>query len=201
MLCSLKGGKEINAVLTHKDSADIDEGWMVPGRKEDVMKLIEDWNPLFRRVWEKVDYCLDWKLVFRPCLDKFVADSGLLAVMGDAAHPFLPTSTQGASQAMEDGITIAKCLSLAGEGNVPLALHSYFEIRHEYVKKAQATGITTRTTWHNAHDHNTGKLREDFDADSLKLASEYLWENDAERTAEEQWPKVSALVQERLSKI
>jgi 2-polyprenyl-6-methoxyphenol hydroxylase-like FAD-dependent oxidoreductase len=50
--------------------------------------------------------------------------------MGDSAHPFLPTSVQGASQAIEDGVTIATVLKLAGSTTqVPTALLAYENIR------------------------------------------------------------------------
>ena len=51
--------------------------------------------------------------------------------MGDSAHPFLPTSVQGASQAIEDGVTIATVLKLAGSSaEVPTALLAYENIRY-----------------------------------------------------------------------
>jgi len=51
--------------------------------------------------------------------------------MGDSAHPFLPTSVQGASQAIEDGVTIATVLKLAGSSSeVPTALLAYENIRY-----------------------------------------------------------------------
>jgi 2-polyprenyl-6-methoxyphenol hydroxylase-like FAD-dependent oxidoreductase len=36
---------------------------------------------------------------------------------------------QGASQAMEDGVTIALCLRKAGKDNIPLALRTYERLR------------------------------------------------------------------------
>ncbi|KAH6995426.1 hypothetical protein EDB80DRAFT_755467 [Ilyonectria destructans] len=142
-ISTLRQAKELNAVLTHKDVGDVEEGWTKPGRREDVLALLEGWDPAVRRVWEKMSTIVDWKLVYRPYLDKQVSDSGLVALMGHAAHPFLPTSVQGASQAIEDGATIAKCLEKCN-GDIPLALHTYFEIRHDYVAEAQATGIKQR---------------------------------------------------------
>ncbi|EXJ54836.1 uncharacterized protein A1O5_12902 [Cladophialophora psammophila CBS 110553] len=193
----LRGGDEVNLMITHKDVADIDEGWMQPGNPEDVLKLIEGWNESYRAAWKKAPMCLDWKLVFRPCLEKWVTDSGLIAIMGDAAHPFLPTSTQGASQAIEDGITIAYCLKQAGKGNVPLALRTYAGIRRDYAAKAQATGIETRDRYHNVHDRSTGKVRQDFQVSSVSISSEYLWENDAEETARREWPIVSEQIKSK----
>lgn len=194
----LRDGEEVNMMLTHKDTGDVEEGWMQPGNIDDVLKLTEGWNEAYRAAWKKATDCLDWKLVFRPCLEKWVTDSGLIAIMGDAAHPFLPTSTQGASQAIEDGVTIAHCLKQAGKGNVPLALHSYTAIRRDYAAKAQATGIETRDRYHNIHDH-TGKVKEDFQISNVSISSEYLWENDAEETASREYPIVSEQIKLQLN--
>jgi salicylate hydroxylase len=150
------------------------------------------------RVWEKIDNIIDWKLVYRPCLDKWVTDSGLVAIMGDAAHPFLPTSTQGGSQAVEDGATIALCLAKAGKGNVPLALHTYFALRYEHVRAAQMVGITQRDKWHNLHDKETKNMTKELDTSKGVLDSYHLWLNDAEQVVHDQWDEVSAKVREKL---
>lgn len=197
-IATLRNGKEINAVLTHKDSTDVDESWTQPGSKEDVLALLNGWDPAFKRVWEKMTTIIDWKLVYRPCLEKWVSDSGLIALMGDAAHPFLPTSTQGASQAIEDGATIAKCLSKCN-GDVPLALKTYFKIRHDYVADAQATGIKQRETWHNLHSKGTENFKETFDINAVSQSNLYLWENDAEKVVDERWEEVSRSIRGSLT--
>lgn len=70
--------------------------------------------------------------MYRDPLPRWISDKGRTALLGDSAHPFLPTSAQGATQAMEDGVTIAYCLREAGKGQVPAALQSFQDIR--YVK-------------------------------------------------------------------
>ncbi|EXJ66707.1 uncharacterized protein A1O5_10378 [Cladophialophora psammophila CBS 110553] len=196
-ITTLRNAKEINAVLTHRDIGNVEEGWTKPGSREDVLALLDGWDPAFRRVWEKIPNIIDWKLVYRPCLGKWVADTGLVSLMGDAAHPFLPTSVQGASQAVEDGATIAKCLSKCN-GNVPLALHTYFEIRHDYVAEAQATGIKQRDTWHNLHSDDSKEFKESFDINAVSQSNLYLWANDAEKVVDEKWDEISKRVESRL---
>lgn len=196
----LRDCTEINAVLTHKDEADISEGWNFPGYRKDILEAIKDWDPVFVRVWEKIENIIDWKLVYRPCLDKWVSNSGLIAIMGDAAHPFLPTSTQGASQAVEDGATIALCLAKAGKGNVPLALFTYFAIRYEHVKAAQQLGITQRDKWHNLHDKKTMKIMKELDTSKGVLDSYHLWFHDAEKAVEDGWEEISQNVRKQLEK-
>ena len=52
-----------------------------------------------------------------------------MMLVGDSAHPFLPTSGQGAGQAVEDAATIAICLELAGKQGISLALRASEKIR------------------------------------------------------------------------
>jgi 2-polyprenyl-6-methoxyphenol hydroxylase-like FAD-dependent oxidoreductase len=76
---------------------------------------------------------IDWKLLWRDPVGKWVSDNGRIALSGDAAHPFLPSSGNGASQAVEDSATIATTLRLAGRGNVKLALKAYETLRHVFL--------------------------------------------------------------------
>jgi salicylate hydroxylase len=178
--------------------ADISEGWQYPGDRDEILRTIHDWDPAFVRVWQKIDNIIDWKLVYRPCLEKWVSDSGLVAILGDAAHPFLPTSTQGASQAVEDAATLALCLAKAGKNRIQLALHSYFSFRYEHVKAAQSIGISQRDKWHNLHDKESKKMTKDLDTSKGVLDSYWLWDYDAEKVVEEGWENVSGQVKIQL---
>lgn len=67
--------------------------------------------------------------MYRDPLPRWVSDGGRIALLGDSAHPFLPTSAQGATQAMEDGVTIAVCLRRGGKEGVAKATKTYQDIR------------------------------------------------------------------------
>jgi 2-polyprenyl-6-methoxyphenol hydroxylase-like FAD-dependent oxidoreductase len=62
-------------------------------------------------------------------IDQFVSEKGRMMVIGDAAHPFLPTTGQGASQSIEDGAVVAICLEKAGKERVPLGLRTFEKLR------------------------------------------------------------------------
>jgi 2-polyprenyl-6-methoxyphenol hydroxylase-like FAD-dependent oxidoreductase len=127
------------------------------------------------------DYLVDWKLVYRDPLPTWISPKQRIALIGDAAHPFLPTSIQGASQSMEDGVTLAICLERSGKSNVPEALRAYERIRYDRVLKAQKTGETTRNKWHKADFEN---LKENPEAVKLQR-EEWLLNFDSERHAYE----------------
>lgn len=102
---TIKNGSDCCWVLTHPDEHDIDESWSFPGKLSEVKEAIKDWDPICTRIVSKTpeDMLVDWKLVYRDPLPTWVSPKARILLLGDAAHPFLPTSAQGATQALEDG--------------------------------------------------------------------------------------------------
>jgi 2-polyprenyl-6-methoxyphenol hydroxylase-like FAD-dependent oxidoreductase len=108
------------------------KSWSSPGNLQDVFKALDGWDPLLKAIVEKTppSNLNDWKLANWPPLASWVSQQGRIALLGDSAHPFLPTSAQGAGQAMEDAVTLAFCLKQAGKENIPAALKTYQDIRY-----------------------------------------------------------------------
>ncbi|CAJ2501540.1 Uu.00g043930.m01.CDS01 [Anthostomella pinea] len=195
LAASIKNGKDFSWVCTHKDEADVEESWSAPGSTEDALKVLEGWDPAVHAIVSATpaDRLVDWKLVYRDPFPTWLSPLHRIALIGDAAHPFLPTSIQGASQAMEDGSTLAVCLELSGKANAQEALRAYEKIRYERVRAAQKTGESTRDKWHKA----------DFDQlknnpKAIKLPREdWLLNHDAESHAYNVYAEtVAALKQE-----
>jgi len=167
LVTCLKNAEDVCWVITHKDDADIEESWSFPGKIEDVVSIVKNWDPRCAAIISKAPSAVDWKLVYRDPLPTWVSKQGRLALIGDSAHPFLPTSIQGASQAMEDGITLAINLALAGKEDVPTAVRAFEAMRYRRVRRAQLTGESTRNKWHKT-DASTAKAN----PDSVKLDQE-----------------------------
>lgn len=150
--------KTLNEVETdeNQDEADVEESWSAPGYVEDAVKSVQDWAPIVHAIIRATpeESLVDWKLVFRDPLPTWISPKRRITLMGDAAHPFLPTSIQGASQSMEDAVTAAICLELSakkeGGWNVPEAIGAYEKIRYPRVLATQRTGVTNRDNWHKA---------------------------------------------------
>jgi 2-polyprenyl-6-methoxyphenol hydroxylase-like FAD-dependent oxidoreductase len=114
-------------------------------------------------------------------------------LLGDAAHPFLPTSIQGCSQAIEDGVALATLLSLShfdksveSADKIPAALHAYERLRYERVKAAQKKGEEVRDMWHKA---DWAKVRQN--PSSIKLPREdWLLKHDCEKFVRRMWRRV-----------
>ncbi len=166
--------------------------------------MLEGWDPTCKAIVEKTPSLVDWKLVYRDPLPKWISSQGRTALLGDSAHPFLPTSAQGATQAMEDGVTIAICLRRAGKDNIAAALRTHEEIRqvtlrsgrlgrlltgyqrYERVKAVQKTGESTRDMWHKT---DWSKVRDD--PSSIALPREdWIHTFDAEKHAEEVFDEI-----------
>ena len=49
--------------------------------------------------------------------------------IGDSAHSYLPASGSGATQAIEDAISIASCLQISGKEKIPEAVRSHVRFR------------------------------------------------------------------------
>lgn len=193
LFSTIKNGSDCCWVLTHRDEHDIDESWSFPGYLKDVKKVLEGWDPMCWKIVSKTpeEKLVDWKLVYRDPLPNWVSGygsapgHGRICLLGDAAHPFLPTSAQGATQALEDGVTLAVLLRLAGKGNVRGALRAYQDIRYERVKAVQKTGETTRDMWHKT---DWEKVKEN-PASIAFPREDWIFKFDAEKHAEEFGPE------------
>jgi hypothetical protein len=122
---------------------------------------------------------------------------------------------QGASQAVEDGVSIAVLLQKAGKANVPLAVQAFEKMRwvpsvpdfldnqpsrfhpkcltstpfsYKRVRLAQLTGETTRDKWH--------KSKVDAKAEDIVLdRPEWLLGYDVEKHAYEAWDETRMIIE------
>lgn len=195
LTASIKGGKDFSWVLTHKDEHDIKESWQFPGNVEDALKCLEGWDPRTHDIVKATPpgYLFDYKLVYRDPLPTFISPKARICLIGDAAHPFLPTSIQGASQSMEDGVTIAICLEKCGS-DASQAVRAYEEIRYERVCRAQGTGVSTREQWHKA---DWDKIRKDPESLHLKREA-WLLNFDAETHAYQVYDEIVASLDQNM---
>ena len=103
------------------DASDVIDG-LEPGVVWD-----EKFLAIMRQTPQKA--VVDYKIMWRNPNPRWVSEGGLILQVGDSAHSFLPTSANGATQAMEDGISIAACLKIAGRENIPLATKVHVALR------------------------------------------------------------------------
>ncbi|BGP31290.1 hypothetical protein JCM10296v2_003054 [Rhodotorula toruloides] len=190
-----RNGGDFNWIITHKDDEDIAESWSQPGKVEDAVALVEEWDPTIVEAMRLTPSCLDWKIVYREPLLAWISKSGKVVLLGDSAHSNLPTSAQGASQAVENAATLAICLELAGRDNIRLATLTYERLRYARVLKTQKTGEDTRRRRHNAlRDLDAGR---EVDPESVKM--QWIYALDAEADTRARFAAVSAHIKAELA--
>nr|ADY16696.1 TqaH [Penicillium aethiopicum] len=135
-MMTLKRGKEVVWMTTHKDCYGARETWNGGGqaKMEDALAAISHW-PGKHRIEAVIRHTKPHKLVnhaliYRPPLRTWISEGGRTMLIGDSAHPYYPVVAQGGSQGIEDGAVLAIALSLAGKERVPLALQVVEKIRY-----------------------------------------------------------------------
>lgn len=97
----------------------------------DYVSTIPAFPPFLKRLIEATpkDGIVDWKIMWRNPQTLTTSLLGRLVQVGDAAHTLLPSSMNGANQALEDAIYLAACLELGGKNNVHWASKVHNKLR------------------------------------------------------------------------
>ncbi|KAK1624879.1 hypothetical protein BDP81DRAFT_464268 [Colletotrichum phormii] len=130
-------GQDIAWVLVHPDDKESSESWSNIAEREHVAK----WMSFFpgkdaQALLESIDR-----------IDTWVSKGGRTILIGDAAHANLPTAGQGASQALEDAVTVAECLQ-SSNGDVKLALEAAQRIRYHRSNAVHKSGQQNRDAFY-----------------------------------------------------
>jgi 2-polyprenyl-6-methoxyphenol hydroxylase-like FAD-dependent oxidoreductase len=94
------------------------------GRKQQLETMYQDWFPAILELVAATDEAniLTTDLYDRPPARPWSKRN--ITLLGDAAHPMLPTMGQGACTALEDAYVVAKCLE---EHHDPIAAFQHYE--------------------------------------------------------------------------
>ncbi|OQU99101.1 FAD binding domain-containing protein [Cladophialophora immunda] len=184
----------MSAFITHKDTYTVEESWNYPGTTKDMLAIIEGWDPVLTAAISKIpeEVICDYKLLWRDPVMKWVSDQGRVVLVGDAAHPHLPTSGSGAAQAIEDGATLAAVVEKTRKVDLPAALKAFERLRFERTSLTQRMGWELRHRWHQT-DWEHVKKNPDF----LRLPQpDWLYGADAEAYGVQNYDAVMAQLHE-----
>ena len=120
------------------------ESWTDPGDVNELRAAFADWDPYLRSVIDTIDETFVWALHDRAPLPRWSA--GRVTLLGDACHPMLPFMAQGASQALEDGASLAGCLTAVGD--VEGAFARYEKMRIPRTSRVQGMASINKTRFH-----------------------------------------------------
>ncbi|KAJ7062685.1 FAD/NAD-binding domain-containing protein [Mycena amicta] len=138
---SMRGGKEYNLVLVQRDklNPNSESGHNRPATRDSYNSqgLLKDmgaefagWDPRLQKLLGLVEETSILPLQYREPLDNWVHPSGRVVLLGDAAHPSLPSRAQGAAMAVEDAAVLGILLSFPISLSLQESLHVYQSLRH-----------------------------------------------------------------------
>jgi salicylate hydroxylase len=100
---------------------------------------------------EKVDKTLKWPLLTCSTGRRWVADSGRMIILGDAAHAMLPYMSEGAGMAVEDGVALAEALNHAqAPFDIARCLSVFESVRSKRLLQMQHASAVNGMIWHFA---------------------------------------------------
>jgi salicylate hydroxylase len=160
----------INFVAILEQDAWTKGSWSERGEVADVLAAFEGWHPQVRAILSAIDETYLWGLFDRKPMACWSV--GRVTLLGDACHPMLPFKAQGAAQAMEDGATLAACLSNVGARDIPAALRRYEALRLARTARVQGESEANKTR----HDLPDGPAQEARDAEMARGRTDFSLE-------------------------
>jgi salicylate hydroxylase len=131
----IKAGAMINVVGIVHDTWD-ETGWSAPGERDEILRHLArwTWSDVARELIGTPSRWLKWALYERTAA--FRGGSGVVSLIGDAAHPMLPFLAQGAGMAIEDAAVLAYHLKNSLDDPAE-ALRAYEDARRRRTARAQ----------------------------------------------------------------
>jgi salicylate hydroxylase len=139
----IRGGTLCNIFAGHVSEAWVEESWSVPSGLEELLAAYAGWNEALLEMLSHTTQCFKWGIRDRDPLERWT--DGPIALLGDAAHPMMPTLAQGAAVTLEDAFVLARALARQRDDQVA-ALRAY---EAERLPRARAVQLQARQQFLN----------------------------------------------------
>src|SRR5262249_22384717 len=139
----IRSGELYNIFAGHVSEEWVDESWVVPSTVDELLAGYRGWNEALLAMLRNVEQCLKWAIGDRAPLPHWMR--GRITLLGDAAHPMMPTLAQGAAMALEDAYALARNLARC-RPDVEQGLAAY---QSERLPRARAVQLQARQQFHN----------------------------------------------------
>ena len=130
----IRGGELYNLFIGHVSEEWQEESWTAPSTKQEMFAAHAGWNDALLGMFEKTEETYKWGIYDREPLSRWT--QGRVTLLGDAAHPMMPTLAQGASITMEDAYTVARN-ARASRDDPERGLKSYEAERIDRARRVQ----------------------------------------------------------------
>jgi salicylate hydroxylase len=107
------------------------------------------WNEIVTEIIKKSKDIYIWGLFERSDIVEPTESS--IVLVGDAAHPMLPSMAQGSVQALEDAVILSRCLS--AQENLSEAIKSFYTARRKRVSDVQERSKSNLKLFHSKLDY------------------------------------------------
>jgi salicylate hydroxylase len=174
----LRAGELINCVGFVPTDEEMKESWSAPGDPRVFAREFAAFDPRVASIIAHITHTFRWGLYDREPLATWTR--GRLTLLGDAAHPMLPHTGQGANQAIEDAVALAAVLDGADTASAPRALQAYESLRRERCTRVQRSSRVNGARYNAAADDLTDRDRQ-LSAQPRERA--WIWNYDAELEA------------------
>jgi salicylate hydroxylase len=139
----IRGGNLYNMFVGRVSSEWAEESWTAPSNKEEMLTAFAGWNEALLGMLSNVQHVFKWGIYDRDPLTQWTR--GRVTLLGDAAHPMMPTLAQGASITLEDAYTFAR--NVARYANDPVAALKAYE--SERIDRARRVQLQARDQFNN----------------------------------------------------
>ncbi|KAJ5369081.1 uncharacterized protein N7496_008841 [Penicillium cataractarum] len=136
--CSNHSIANFGAFVPSTEVTTSNREWNNRASKEQLLQCFEKFDPSIRQILNQVpeDGLKIWELFDMQNLPSWANDCS--ALLGDAAHPFLPFMAQGGAMAIEDGASIGALFPLGtSRADIPSRLQMYEQCRKDRVERIQ----------------------------------------------------------------
>jgi 2-polyprenyl-6-methoxyphenol hydroxylase-like FAD-dependent oxidoreductase len=101
-------GSVLNIFAGHVTDQWVEESWSVPSSTDELLAAYDGWNEALLGMFRCVQHVYKWGIYDRDPIPQWT--KGRVTLLGDAAHPTMPTLAQGGNMAIEDGYVLGRNL-------------------------------------------------------------------------------------------
>jgi 2-polyprenyl-6-methoxyphenol hydroxylase-like FAD-dependent oxidoreductase len=130
------GGRLLNFLAVVPDEQWTIESWTTRGDPGEARAAFAGWHPFVTEILAATGPIGRWALYDRDPLRRW--STSRVTLLGDAAHSMLPHHGQGANQALEDAVVLARLLGGASPLQTGGALRRYESLRRVRTRQLQA---------------------------------------------------------------